>query len=884
MFEVYNTGDLTLDGLTITGGDANNLTDGYNGGGIAVYGSAAKLYVNDSTISNNYASGDGGGIYNHQGSVNIYNGSSVDNNEALGNGGGIFNSGNYADVTIDGSSVDGNEAALNGGGIYNEAGGDVVVTNFSTVDSNIAGSNDINGMTPTYYGGSGGGIFNTGVGSTVEVFDSDVNSNDAVSGPVSAGPTFGGGDGGGIYNVEGTVSLQGINMDLRDNLAQYRGGGVFNKGTLSISNIEIYDNQSGVDFASAPYNATSNTNYGGYGGGIFNFKGYYAFTSLNPQHGGNTANLGNIGLPGTLPGSPYDFIYPAPQPTARIAVTTAFDIVDAPDTSSFQALLADPGADGSISLREAVIAANNQSVDVFNNQPGGTSTYTDYISIDVGATAASLYYAGYGIGYFYGAYNSLLLSQNSGLAIKDDTNSNATLDLVVYISNYGSQQLGSYTTHTYDTAIVDATGNSSIFKLQENAGAAFYDLTLQNGFLKSANGGALNLADDSYAVLDNVTVTGSGAQDGGGIYVSENAQLYLTNDADGNNIFTGPLGRVAGIDSYSTPTPTMTPGGVGIGAQATPPSPTTRPPRKAAGYSTTALSPCMTAARSRTTRRTPTAAASTARPARSPISPAPWPTTSWSRTTSPQMTAAVLRFTAARSTRSTAPSPGTRQTAVAVPPRAVACTSWIRRRTTRQRASRTASFTTIRPTTSDRSRAAAASRTPRRKALTPVWISRTCWSTTTWPRPGTLRDPPPLMAAAFSIQAICLSRVPHWPRRRSTTIRHRPTARSETSASETRQPWRRAAASSTPTPVRWSSIPPRLRPTRPTRSARKLMPTAVAPPTTDWSIAMTSTTCPTPPMPTVSRITRPSTSAPRHTPGRWRRAVDSSTRRARLPT
>ena len=43
VFEVYNTGDLTLDGLTITGGDANNLTDGYNGGGIAVYGSAAKL-------------------------------------------------------------------------------------------------------------------------------------------------------------------------------------------------------------------------------------------------------------------------------------------------------------------------------------------------------------------------------------------------------------------------------------------------------------------------------------------------------------------------------------------------------------------------------------------------------------------------------------------------------------------------------------------------------------------------------------------------------------------------------------------------------------------------------------------------------------------------
>src|SRR5438128_1826641 len=44
---------------------------------------------------------------------------------------------------------------------------------------------------------------------------------------------------------------------------------------------------------------------------------------------------------------------------SAVMVTTNLDLVDAPNTSSIPALMANPGADGKISLREAVLASNN---------------------------------------------------------------------------------------------------------------------------------------------------------------------------------------------------------------------------------------------------------------------------------------------------------------------------------------------------------------------------------------------------------------------------------------------------------------------------------------------------------------------------------------------
>ncbi len=57
-------------------------------------GATATLFVDDSEISGNDADGDGGGIYNDNDHVEIFNGSVIADNIAGGNGGGVYTFGN----------------------------------------------------------------------------------------------------------------------------------------------------------------------------------------------------------------------------------------------------------------------------------------------------------------------------------------------------------------------------------------------------------------------------------------------------------------------------------------------------------------------------------------------------------------------------------------------------------------------------------------------------------------------------------------------------------------------------------------------------------------------------------------------------------------------
>jgi hypothetical protein len=71
------------------------------------------LNVSASTVSNNSAVSNGGGIYN-QGTLAI-SASTISGNSAGGGGGGIFN-GNYVTATISGCTISGNSAGSDGGG------------------------------------------------------------------------------------------------------------------------------------------------------------------------------------------------------------------------------------------------------------------------------------------------------------------------------------------------------------------------------------------------------------------------------------------------------------------------------------------------------------------------------------------------------------------------------------------------------------------------------------------------------------------------------------------------------------------------------------------------------------------------------------------------
>jgi hypothetical protein len=138
-FSVASTGNLTLDGLTLSDGRAYGANipgiEHENSGG-AIY-NIGTVTINDSTIQGSSAAGDadggGGAIWNYQGTVTLNN-STISGNSAP-KGGGLYNFGGW--LTIDKSSVSGNSADT-GAGIHNNSGPFVLTG--STVSHNEGNS------------------------------------------------------------------------------------------------------------------------------------------------------------------------------------------------------------------------------------------------------------------------------------------------------------------------------------------------------------------------------------------------------------------------------------------------------------------------------------------------------------------------------------------------------------------------------------------------------------------------------------------------------------------------------------------------------------------------------------------------------------------------
>ncbi len=153
---IYNLGtiDLSSDSLiTISDNEATG-----NGGG--VYNAAPNLITIKGTISNNKAGGNGGGVYNTGPLTLTYK---IQDNEAMGNGGGIYN-GAVGTLTLSSgdASVYNNIANGNGGGIYNQGS----ITALTSASYNTAL-------------GNGGGVYNTG---TYSVSSGTLSYNTALNG------------------------------------------------------------------------------------------------------------------------------------------------------------------------------------------------------------------------------------------------------------------------------------------------------------------------------------------------------------------------------------------------------------------------------------------------------------------------------------------------------------------------------------------------------------------------------------------------------------------------------------------------------------------------------------------------------------------------------
>lgn len=280
--------DVTLDGVTVTG---NKATYSKKGTGAGIEAQGGSLTVKDSTISNNEAQGNGGGIFSAEGNVLDVSGSTIQGNKA-DNGGGIH-TGEARDVsktpskaTITDTKILENEAIGSG-----EGGGVHVGTR---ADATLKGCTVANNKSVS----TGGGI--AAKLSTVTLDDTTVENNQAVNG-------------GGLFHlgiaVPGSLTLQNGSV-IRNNTASSMGGGLFLWGNVGLKseNSEISGNKAlyGAGIAASQYTAnfaspklelvdTKVNNNGDantvMGGGIYAASGV-TVTSKNTKFLGNTASSG----------------------------------------------------------------------------------------------------------------------------------------------------------------------------------------------------------------------------------------------------------------------------------------------------------------------------------------------------------------------------------------------------------------------------------------------------------------------------------------------------------------------------------------------------------------------------------------------------------------
>jgi predicted outer membrane repeat protein len=235
-------GNVTLDGLTITGGYAY-----VHGGGVSLGTGAngpAYVSISHSVITNNQ-SAYGGGISITPGDALSLTNSLISGNSALYVGGGIANEGELQmrDVT-----VSGNSSGYIGGGIANAG---LLVA----INSTLANNQVTNPVAGAFYASAGGGLYNVGIAALV---------NTTVSG----------------------------------NKGAYLGGGVYNEGGLLLTNATIANNSAynGGGLSNAPcgcgYATVNDSTFTGnyakqFGGGIYNPAGTVALT--NSLVAGNNA-------------------------------------------------------------------------------------------------------------------------------------------------------------------------------------------------------------------------------------------------------------------------------------------------------------------------------------------------------------------------------------------------------------------------------------------------------------------------------------------------------------------------------------------------------------------------------------------------------------------
>jgi CSLREA domain-containing protein len=276
LFYIAPAGDLTLENLTLSGGDAVGGSSDYGGGGAGMGGAifnAGSLDILQSTLQSNTAqggsatgdgAGGGGGLGGDSGGEagGGPNGApSPSANGGFGGGGGFGGNGGFGG----GGGGGGGEGGFGGGG-GNQNGS----AGFGGAEGAENESGEGGGGA-----GMGGAIFN--YGGTVTLTNSTLSNNSALGG---TGAGHGSGRGGAIFNLNGSVTSD--DSTLAYNTAAYGGGAIYNHGdtpadvgsqsggptlpsataSVTLNNSILADSTSASDFFTDTGNSGSQTTAG----------------------------------------------------------------------------------------------------------------------------------------------------------------------------------------------------------------------------------------------------------------------------------------------------------------------------------------------------------------------------------------------------------------------------------------------------------------------------------------------------------------------------------------------------------------------------------------------------------------------------------------------
>lgn len=265
----------------ISGGKA----EGSGGGGVCVYGTGAKLILNDGTSVKDNTAPTGGGI-NGNAAIEMHNATISGNKATSNNGGGIelfSDQDGTGSFKMTSGTIENNTATCEGGGFHGPnfamTGGTIQKNNAGTVAGGVLvngtgacsmSGGTITNNTSTY---SGGGLW------------VDDNTPFTLGGGTISNNTAGG-DGGGIYNDNGNITLTA--GTISGNKGQW-GGGINDCGTVTMKGGTISGNST-TSKAGAGINVSTN--------GKLTMSGGQIQKNTSAETGGGICNLGTLEISG----------------------------------------------------------------------------------------------------------------------------------------------------------------------------------------------------------------------------------------------------------------------------------------------------------------------------------------------------------------------------------------------------------------------------------------------------------------------------------------------------------------------------------------------------------------------------------------------------------